>query len=170
MAANQQNPNPPPPVRYRLRNGPPVDNRPAHPAGLTANVITGNGINYYGGPVIVNPTTVYYIYYGNWTTLNPGAPPILEDLVKNIGGSPYFNINTTYYDGSNTHVVNVVNDAGSTTDNYSYDTTLSDLNIYNIVANAISSNRLPSNTDALYFVLTSKDVHESSGFGSYYCG
>ena len=30
-------------------------------------VITGNGINYHGGPVIHGQQNVYFIWYGNWT-------------------------------------------------------------------------------------------------------
>jgi len=30
-------------------------------------VITGNGINYHGGPVIKGTMNAYFIWYGNWT-------------------------------------------------------------------------------------------------------
>jgi hypothetical protein len=69
---------------------------------------------------MLGTTDVYYIWYGNWS--GNSATPILTDLANNIGGSPYFNINTTYYNGAGTHVSNSVRYAGSTTDNYSQGT------------------------------------------------
>src|SRR5512144_1456186 len=57
---------------------------------------SSNGINYHGGPLILGTTNVYYIWYGNWG--GNSAPTVLTDLATSIGGSPYFNINTTYYD------------------------------------------------------------------------
>jgi hypothetical protein len=54
----------------------------------------GNGISYHGGPIVLNGTHVYYIWYGNWS--GNTAPAILENLASSIGGSPYFNINTTW--------------------------------------------------------------------------
>src|SRR6185369_231151 len=58
----------------------------------------------------------------------------------------------------------------STTDNYSLGTALSDANIQTIVSSAISSGRLPLNSNGVYFVLTSADVNETSGFCTQYCG
>src|SRR3989442_343024 len=57
-----------------------------------------NLITYHGVPLISSSTstpvavTVYLIWYGNWS--GNTATNILTDLVSNIGGSPYFNINT----------------------------------------------------------------------------
>jgi len=127
-----------------------------------------NGISYHGGPVMLGTTSVYFIWYGNWS--GNTADSILSNLATNVGSSPYFNINTTYYDGSNRHVSNSVHYAGSTTDNYSHGTAVSDAGIQAIVSSAISSGRLPKNTGAVYFVLTSADVSASSGFCTQYCG
>jgi hypothetical protein len=121
-----------------------------------------NGIFYHGGPVILGTVNAYYIWYGNWSGT---AQTILTDLAQNIGGSPYFNINSTYYDGANNHVSNSVHFGGSTSDNYSHGTALSDADIESIVA---STN--PTDTKGVYFVLTSADVTATSGFCTQYCG
>lgn len=128
---------------------------------------TSNGINYHGGPLILGTTNLYYIWYGNWA--NNSAVSILNNLATNIGGSPYFNINTTYYDGSNTKVSNDVKAAGTFYDDYSQGTSLSDNKVQAIVSNAIS-NGLPLDSNGVYMVLTSADVNETSGFCTQYCG
>ena len=130
---------------------------------------TNNGISYHGGPVLLGTTNVYYIWYGDWTQ-DPLAQPVLTDLASNIGGSPYFNINTGYYNGSNQFVSNSVHYAGSTTDNYSLGPVLTDPTVQTVVQNAISAGKLPLDTNAVYFVLTSPDVQEATGFGFVYCG
>jgi hypothetical protein len=129
---------------------------------------TSNGIDYHGGPVMLGRVNVYYIWYGNWS--GNSATSILTDLANSIGGSPYFKINTTYYDGSNLHVSSAVSYMRSTTDDYSLGTTLSDANIQTVVTSAISSGALPKDPNGAYFVLTSQDVAENSGFCSKYCG
>jgi hypothetical protein len=162
--ANQQK------IIHRLRNDNDEDkNKDAHPneAGK-AKPQRGNGISYHGGPLILGGTNVYYIWYGNWS--GNSATTILTDFAGNIGGSPYFNINTTYYDGSNNHVLNAVRFSGSVTDSYSHGTSLSDSAIQGVVSDAISSGRLPKDTNGVYFVLTSADVTASSGFCTQYCG
>jgi hypothetical protein len=129
---------------------------------------SSNGISYHGGPLILGTVNVYYIWYGNWS--GNSATTILTDFANNIGGSQYFNINTTYFDGSNRHVSNAVHFSASTTDNYSQGTALSDAGVQSVVSSAISSGRLPKDTNGVYFVLTSADVNETSGFCTQYCG
>jgi hypothetical protein len=155
-------------VVHRLRgDGDEGKNKDAHPGG-TAKPSGNNGIQYHGGPLILGTTNIYYIWYGNWA--GNTADVILNNFALNIGGSPYFNINTTYYNGSNVHVTNSVSYGGSTVDAYSQGTNLSDAGVQAVVSSAISSGRLPKDTNGVYFVLTSADVNETSGFCTQYCG
>jgi hypothetical protein len=150
-----------------------VDNSPhAKARNQAARARTsGNGISYHGGPVMVGTKNLYFIWYGNWS--GDTATTILTDWANSIGGSPYFNINTTYYQGTTTktYVQNGVAYVGGTsTPDTAYGKSLSDANIQSIVSDAISSGRLPKDTNGLYFVLTAKDVTATSGFCTQYCG
>ncbi len=158
-----------------------VDNRPTGkgwgekpPAGQGYAVSTGrkssgsNGINYHGGPVMLGTTNVYYIWYGNWA--GNTAMSILPDLIAGLSGSPYYNINTTYYNSSSVAVTNSTLLKKSVTDNYSYGAALGDADVKAVVSNAITSGALPADPNAVYFVLTSADVNETSGFCTSYCG
>jgi len=127
-----------------------------------------NGINYHNGPVMLGAINIYYIWYGNWD--GNSAVDILTDEAESIGGTPWFNINTTYWDKANKRVSNSVVFKGSTTDDYSRGVSLSDDDVRDIVADAITSGRLPKDANGVYFVLTSPDVGEMSGFCTDYCG
>jgi hypothetical protein len=147
--------------------------RPTHPgqASSSAYKSTGsNGILYHGGPLLnaATGTNIYYIWYGNWTGNN--APTILGDFITGLSGSPWYNINTSYGDAAGVKVTNRLTLAGSTTDNYSQGTKLSDSGVWTVVSKAIQSGRLPKDPKGVYFVLTSKDVNETSGFCTQYCG
>jgi phosphate-induced protein 1 len=141
---------------------------------ITSNLtIPQNGINYHGGPVMGTTAStipnVYYIWYGNWS--GNSAKYILTNLALGIGRTPYFNINSTYQDGNGNPVQRIVNFPHyGVNDNYSQGTSLSDSSITAIVNKAISTNQLPLDANGIYFVLTSSDVRETSGFCSSYCG
>jgi hypothetical protein len=123
-------------------------------------------ISYHGGPVMTGTTNIHYIWYGNWS--GNTATTILTDFANGIGGSAYFNINTTYYDGSGTKVSNNVALGSSKTDNYSQGANLTDAGVKAVVANSLGSN--VGDPHGVYFVLTSADVNETSGFCTQYCG
>ena len=125
------------------------------------------GIGYGGGPVLLGTPNVYFIWYGNWA--GNSATTILPDFMSNLGGSPYFDINTTYSDSRGNHVTGAIRYAGSTNDNYSQGSAISDQALVNIVSRAISGGAFPSDTNAVYFVLTSQDV-TLSGFCGGFCG
>ncbi len=133
----------------------------------STSVVTGNGISYHNGPVMENGVNIYYIWYGDWTQ-DSTANTILTNFANAIGGSPYFNINTTYGD-TVANVPNTVHYIKSATDLGSLGTSLSDANIWTIVSNAISGG-LGADPNGMYFVLTAPGVAETSGFLTQYCG
>ena len=132
----------------------------------------GNGIDYHGGEVMGTAAgatpNFYVIYYGNWPA-NTGQS-LIENFLRNIGPQPFYGILSTYYNASNQHVQKKATFVKSISDNYSQGKALSDSSISTIVSNAISSGKLPLDSNGVYFVLTSSDVTETSGFCSQYCG
>jgi hypothetical protein len=156
-----------------------------HGAGAGAGFSWGFGSNvsYHGGPVMLGTTQLYYIWYGDWST-SGGVDPqvVLGDLGRSIGGSPYFNINTTYYDASRRHVSNSVAFAGTAQVSASSScpndparavwrgTALNDTDIETIVRDVLQCGLLPADPAGVYLVLTARNVQETSGFCTIYCG
>lgn len=148
---------------------------PSNGAPSQGNVVTGNGINYHNGPVM-HSINIYFLWYGDWLQ-DSQANGILTHWAQNIGGSPYFNINTTY--GDNT--ANVPNAVTFSTNTYmdpgSLGTGLTDANIATIVSNGINSGALgaagQADPNGVYMVLTAPGVTEGSrrsNFPNSYCG
>jgi hypothetical protein len=126
-------------------------------------------ITDHGGPVMMTPT-VYLIWYGNWNQSNgsdtAAGQQIVRDFLHGLSGSNYYKTNTSY--GTPTGTFNVV---GEYKDSYSQGTRLSDSRVQAVVTHAISSGAIgEADNNGIYFVLTSSDVSESSGFCSQYCG
>lgn len=154
------------------------DSAPPSVKGNGYTVVTGNGISYHGGPIMPNNVNVYYIWYGNWTNGTRASDSQTTVNLLNafmgstggIGGSGYELINSTYGDNANNVTGNVALAGSTTYPNYPNGTRLRDSTVQKIVANAISSGALPNDTNGIYFVLTSSDVTETSGFCTKYCG
>src|SRR6478736_5079003 len=98
-----------------------VPNTSARPTG--GAVVTGNGINYNGGPILHNTVPIYIIWYGNWngTGSNTAATQsLIQGFLSStsLGGSSYEAINTTYGDttgnvSGHLNLAGVTSDAGS---------------------------------------------------------
>jgi hypothetical protein len=142
---------------------------PSQDSGLasTGTVSTGHGIAYHNGSVMSGEVKIYYIFYGTWSSADT---TILGNFANDFGSSPNYNINTLYADSSGGIVLADAVLGGTATDNYSQGTTLSDSAVFNVVKTAISGGKLPLDSKGVYFVLTSSDVKESSGFCTSYCG
>jgi hypothetical protein len=145
-----------------------------HKAGaLTAGstgVITPN-ITSHGGDVMITPN-VYLIWYGNWNQSNGSdtatGQQIVRDFLFGLNGSNYYKTNTSYY-GISGSVSGTFTVAAEYRDSYSQGKRLSDSRVQAVVSHAISAG-LSKDAKGIYFVLTSSDVSESSGFCSQYCG
>jgi len=135
-------------------------------AGSTALITPA--IRYHQGPVMGTPD-VYLIWYGNWNQSNgsdnAGGQQIVRDFLGSLSGSGYYLTNRTYPGVSGMFSVRA-----QYTDTYSQGSVLSDSRVQAVVSHAISSKALPNNSNGIYFVLTSSDVSESSGFCNKYCG
>jgi Phosphate-induced protein 1 conserved region/Putative Ig domain len=147
------------------------------PVKNTASVqAAANGvINYHvGAPVMVNPN-IYVIWYGTWTnpcsaTTDSTTPAIVNDLIRGIGSTSWYGINTSYYsqstsNGAKTYVTPTVTLAGCFYDNASLGKNLdgADSSTSAVVDRALTLKNLPLDTNGLYFVFTSSDI-VTSGF------
>jgi hypothetical protein len=134
-------------------------------------VVTGNGINYHGGPVLKgNPVPIYIIWYGNWngTGSNTAATvSLVEHFINTLGNTPYEHINTTYGDNTG-NVSGNLTLGGAIFDTGSQGTRLNNNRLSSIVTRSFS-NGLPKDTNGVYMVLTSSNVSEQ-GFCSQFCG
>ena len=158
-----------------------VTNQPT--AGSTAATST---ISYHGGPVMPTISAVYLIWYGNWNQANgsdtPQGQQIIRDALFGLSqGNAYSPITTgaigTYSSSSGVSVTQISSAAQSEiADNYSQGRSLSDSGVLRVLKNAIAKglgavNGQPTaHSDAVYLVLSSTDVAETSGFCSRYCG
>jgi hypothetical protein len=138
-------------------------------------------ITYNGGPVMVSPINIYYIWYGDWTTKLTTAP-IMEYAANNLSANSWYNINRGYYqetiDGGLVEDAGIQPDASGVSASFvspniafgksiyvgsPNGSTISPGQALTLIANAISSNQLPSDTNAQYFFLTSPEVDVFDG-------
>jgi Phosphate-induced protein 1 conserved region len=139
-------------------------------------VVTGNGIEYHGGPVMLGPHNVYFIWYGNFA--GNIALTMLPDLINGFGGSQYFNTNTSYGD-VNSNIANTVTLTKQVFDNYSHGTALNNTTFSQVISAPLDSGALPVDSNGIYFLLTSPDVTltfppapdgSPQGFCTAFCG
>lgn len=150
-------------------------------------------ITYHGGKVMTNPINIYIIWYGSWIK-DSKTVPVVEYLFSNIGDSDYFKTNALYYESPSlvitdsgvapdqgvifdptvkTFVSTKVNFVKSIFVGYPNGLALNETGVQTVVTDVLTAGALPTDSDAVYFVLTSKDVSEGGswiGFCSGYCG
>jgi len=153
--------------------------RKPHP-GATARLKTkGTGIFYHGGPIFYT-TNVAAIYWSSATIYNRGPLPgakgsgaqdgsLVGFFLRNLGGSPYFNINTTYFDGTGTHVQNSVTYTQFWADGNGPSGTVSDAQVQQEVVRGLTSGALTFDPSTLYAVFSGPGVNLGGGFGTQYC-
>jgi hypothetical protein len=143
---------------------------------------TNTGIFYHGGPIIASPK-VAAIYWANSAIFSGGPTPGTVGLgsadgsmvglfLRNLGGSGYWNINSTYADGSGAHVANSLSYAGYWADGNGAPVSgqnVTDGQVQSEVVAGFTSGALAYDPATLYVVFSGPGVNLGGRFGSSYC-
>jgi len=128
------------------------------------NVKTDSRMLYHNGEVIHLTPIVYIVWYGFWGS-DIATQLILADFIASIGSTPYFQINSTYPDGSGHTPNGEMILGGGGADPYSHGGALTASDIQGIVADQILGHGLPLDPSAIYLVFASPDVaSNATGF------
>jgi len=142
------------------------------------------GISYHGGPVLQSGTTVSAVYWASSPIFAKAPAPgtngagsadgsLIGTFIRGLSGSPYFNINHSYTDGSGRQIVNSV-----TYDQYWANNTfnvpanganVSDADMLSMLSYAFSQGKLTYSPTTLYAIFTAGTVNLGGGFGTQYC-
>ena len=144
-------------------------------------------IFYHGGPVLGAATNVVAVYWSSNTIYTGGPRPgsfstsrtsddgsLVGAFLRSVGGSPYFNINTTYSDATGTHIANVVNYTGFWANNQSplvpsEPQSVSDQQMLDMLSYGFQHGYLKYDAHTLYAIFTQGTVNLGGGFGTSYC-
>jgi len=144
---------------------------------------SGTGIYYHGGPVLQSGTRVAAVYWAGSTIFSGGPTPgsagsgsqdgsLVGYFLGNLGGSPYFGINTSYTDGAGTSIANAVSYTqywANNTNAPSGTTSVSDAQMVAMLQSGFDSGKLTYDDHTLYAIFTSGKVNLGGGFGTQYC-
>jgi hypothetical protein len=159
--------------------GTPVPRFTSSPAGQAGTM----GITYHGGQVLLTPR-VSAVYWAASTIYNGGPPvnttgagsadgSLVGYFLNHLGGSPYFNINTTYYDSQGTHVSNVLTYAqfwaNGTYNVPAAGATVTDAQMLSMLQYAFNNGKLSYDANTVYLIFTKGTVNLGGGFGTQYC-
>lgn len=137
------------------------------------------GIYYHGGPIVYTPK-VAAIYWSTSTIFANGPTPgtsgagsgdasLVGYFMRNLGGSDYWQVNTTYTDGGSGKVGGSLAYSGYWATGSNPPASPSDGAIQSLVATALSSGKLAFDDATVYAVFTGPGVNLGGGFGSQYC-
>jgi hypothetical protein len=154
----------------------------ARPGGGGGGGGGNTGIFYHGGPVILSPRVVA-IYWANGTIYNGGPAvnttgtgaqdgSVIGGFLSSLGGSPYWNINATYFNGSNVHVSNSLTYTGFWATNLNAPASGSaptDADMQALINAGFASGAISYDPSTIYEIFTASGVNLGGGFGSSYC-
>ena len=146
--------------------------------------LTQAGISYHGGPVLLSGTKVAAVYWSATTIYNGGPTPgsigtgaadgsNVGFFLNHVGGSPYFNINSSYTDGNGVPIVNSVAYTQFWANNsYSVPASkdrVTDSQMIAMLQYAFNNGKLTYDPGTLYAIFTQGQVNLGGGFGTRYC-
>jgi Phosphate-induced protein 1 conserved region len=158
---------------FELRGSPNVAAAATHGGG-------GTGISYHGGPVLRTGTNVAAVYWASSSPIYSGGPTpgthgsgsadgsLVGYFLSHLGGSSYFNINTTYTDGGGQSIANVVSYTQYWANNTSAPSgtqVVSDAQMIAMLQSGFNSGALTYDPSTLYAIFTAGQVNLGGGFG-----
>ncbi|MEO8620898.1 MAG: hypothetical protein ABI625_07525 [bacterium] len=143
----------------------------------------GSGIFYHGGPVLQAATNVAAVYWAASPIYNSGPAAgtsgsgasdgsLIGTFLRNIGGSPYYGINSSYKDGAGNAIANIVNYTQFYANNVNVPSAgqnVSDAQMIAALQGAFNAGKLTYNASTLYAIFTAGTVNLGGGFGTQYC-
>jgi hypothetical protein len=164
----------------RFNNG----NELNHGNAGTGSALVQAGINYHGGPVLQTGTKVAAVYWSATTIYSGGPTPgstgagsadnsNVGYFLNHIGGSPYFNINTSYTNAAGTPIVNSVSYtqfwANNSVSVPSGTKRVTDATMLSMLQSGFNTGKLTYDPNTLYAIFTQGSVNLGGGFGTQYC-
>jgi hypothetical protein len=158
---------------------PKARNFDAHAAKPGGKPGSGTGISWHGGPVL-HTVNVVAIYWGTSSPMYPGGPSagtagagtgdasLIGTYLRGVGGSPYWLINTDYYDGAG-KVTAAVSYTRFWAHNSNPGSAPSDPAIQNEIIGGFISGNLTYDPNTIYSVFTGPGVNLGGGFNTQYC-
>jgi hypothetical protein len=148
------------------------------------NAVTLGAISYHGGRVLQSGIKIVSIYWAK-STIYAGGPTqnggtgsgasdgsLIGHLLRNVGGSPHYNINTSYTDAAGTKLLNSVSYTGFWANNTNVPSTtgrVSNTTIRTMLQSGFTSGKLTYDANTLYTVFSAGRTNLGGGFGTQYC-
>jgi len=145
---------------------------------------SGTGISYHGGPVLQAGTNVVAVYWASAPIYNGGPSvgstgggasdgSLVGHFLRNLGGSPYFGINSSYKNGAGAAIANSVSYTGfwaNGTNAPSGTQNVTDAQMIGMLQSGFTNGTITYDPSTLYVIFTAGKVNLGGGFGTQYCG
>lgn len=154
----------------------------SHGGGGGGGKTPNTGIYYHGGPVLQGGTNVVAVYWAG-SPIYSGGPAsgsgagssdgsLVGYFLSHLGGSPYFNINSTYTDGSGNAIANVVNYTHYWANNANVPANgqkVTDAQMVAMLQAGLDNGSITYDANTVYAIFTGGTVNLGGGFGTQYC-
>ena len=154
----------------------------AQAASRTTSSSAGAGISFHGGAVLQAATNVVAIYWASTPIFVNGPQPgtglgtadgsIVGFFLRNLGGSPWSNINTTYTSATGAKIANVVKYTSywaNATNVPAAGSSVTDAAILTMLQSGFTAGTLKYDSSTVYTVFTGPKVNLGGGAGTSYC-
>jgi hypothetical protein len=148
----------------------------------TSTPTLASGMVFHGGPVLQAKTNVFNIYWAGTpifvngpktgTGLGTADLSIVGYFLRYLGGSGWFNINTTYTSAAGLKIANVVNYTGywaNATNAPASGATVTDADVLTMLQSGFTAGTLKYDSSTVYAVFTGPKVNLGGGAGTTYC-